>query len=350
VLGYRVDPANRRLVVDEGEAPLLREIFAQYDSGRSLLEIARDLNGRGVRTKLVVGGNGKPYGGREWDKAAIQKTLTNPLYLGLVRYKHETHPGQHEALVERDLWDRVQRRLRERGSTGGMHIRNKHGALLKGLLRCGCCGSAMGHVYATKTGQRVYRYYSCQTVQKRGRDACRCQSLPADQIEAFVVDQIRRIGTDPALRSQTLAELRSREKAALGGVEEELAAVRGDLKRARAEVTSAARRARTDSGAATSLPALHERVAGLEQRASELEAAVEDARARSVTKAEVDAALSEFTGLWSALTTDERAALLRSLVREITFDSDKETIGIAFQPLGLRSLAGGAVEDHEEAA
>jgi hypothetical protein len=73
-------------------------------------------------------------------------------------------------------------------------VRNIHGALLKGLLVCGSCGSAMTHTFATKAGSKSakrYRYYACATALKRGRDACSCPTLPAGDIEKFVVGTIK---------------------------------------------------------------------------------------------------------------------------------------------------------------
>lgn len=63
----------------------------------------------------------------------------------------------------------------------------------------------MSHTY-TMRGSRRYRYYTCTTAQKRGRDACPTRTLPAGEIEAFVVDRIRSIGTDPGLQAEILKQ------------------------------------------------------------------------------------------------------------------------------------------------
>jgi site-specific DNA recombinase len=80
-----------------------------------------------------------------------------------------------------------------------MHVRNQHGALLKGLIHCGPCGHAMGHTYSVKDGKAAYRYYVCYVAQKQGWHACPSGSLPAEQIERLVVDRIKHIGGDAAL-------------------------------------------------------------------------------------------------------------------------------------------------------
>src|SRR6185295_11962811 len=97
-------------------------------------------------------------GGKAFDKNLLYHLLTNVVYTGKVRYRDEVHPGQHERIVDEGIWQRVQAVLMRNARTGGAAVRNKHGALLKGLLRCEPCGCSMGHTY-TADGSKRYRYY-----------------------------------------------------------------------------------------------------------------------------------------------------------------------------------------------
>src|SRR6202040_4171319 len=97
------------------------------------------------------------------------------------------------------------------GTTGGAHVRNQFGALLKGLLRCVPCGCAMTPAHTTRGGTRRYRYYVCSNAQKRGWDTCPSKSVPAAQIEQFVVEQIRCVGRDTALLNETVAQARKQD-------------------------------------------------------------------------------------------------------------------------------------------
>ena len=94
--------------------------------------------------------------------------------------------------------------LQRNGRNGGAAVRNQFGALLKGLLRCVPCGCAMTPAHSTKRGKR-YRYYTCTAAQKNGWHTCPSKSIPAGEIEQFVVEQIRCIGHDPVLRHETFA-------------------------------------------------------------------------------------------------------------------------------------------------
>src|SRR5262249_45094759 len=140
---------------------------------------------------------GKEAGGGPLDKTALHRLLTNPVYAGKVRYKRELHGGEHTAIVEVAVFDRVQALLKRNSRTGGAAVRNQFGAVLKGLLRCAPCGCAMTPAHTTR-GARRYRYYCCTAAQKRGWDKCPSKSVPAAEIERFVVDRIRCVGRDPA--------------------------------------------------------------------------------------------------------------------------------------------------------
>ncbi len=348
LLGYDVDPATKKLVINTSEAERVREIFGLYLERRSLIKVVRELNGRGWRTKHVRTAKGKEYGGRAWDKPAVFKLLTNVAYIGLVRYKTETHPGEHEAIIDADLWKQVQALLRANGRSGGMFARNKHGALLKGLLHCAPCGVKMGHTYATKSGKRIYRYYVCYKAQKQGWDSCPCRSLPAEQIEAFVIEQIKRIGHEPALRSLTLAKLKEQLETQTTAAKSELIVVERELGQMHTELARVASDAATNPHATARLADLHAKTQTLDERVSALRQQVSEAEAAAVTKDEVDTALAEFDGVWETLSPNEKARLLRMLVQRVDYDAQKGSVAITFHPLGLRSI--GQVQVEEAAA
>lgn len=345
VLGYDVDPVTKRLVVNEAEASLIREVFALYLAKQSLLEVAKELNRRRITTKEVRTTKGKTYGGREWDKPAIQKLLCNVLYTGRVRHKDECFPGEQAAIIEMEEWERVQAILRHNGRTGGSLARNKHGALLKGLLRCAPCGVAMGHTTTSKGANRVYRYYVCQRAQKQGWGSCPCRSLPADEIERFVVDRIRSIGRDPDVLAMTLDRSRARADEVIAEAERELAEVERELAGLHRDLARTAGDAATNAHAATRLADLHEKVRGGDERARGLRERIETADADRMTKEEVDEALADFDGVWSRLTPREQTRLVRDLVQCVDYDAAKGSVSITFHPLGLRSIGGKATKE-----
>ncbi len=243
VLGYDIlrELTGSRLIVNEEEAERVRFIFRLYLECASVSATVRRMDELGWLNKVWTTKKGEPRGGKPFYKSTLFGLLTNVVYLGQVRHHDQVFPGQHQAIVDEELFNRVGALLRMNCNSGGKFVRNKCGALLKGLVRCKACGSAMSHSFATR-GERRYRYYVCINAQKRGWDKCPGPSLPAGELEKFVVDQIRAIGRDDGVIAdavheaqrqvqQELAELQSRRLGArrrvtrLAGVAQRLTAL-----------------------------------------------------------------------------------------------------------------------------
>jgi DNA invertase Pin-like site-specific DNA recombinase len=195
ILGYDLVPGEHRLTVHPVEAEQVRAIFQMYLDKESVLSAAREFNARGWTTKRWTAANGRVIGGRPFDRANLHHLLTNVAYVGRVRYRDETHAGQHQAIVDSTTWERVQRLLLRNARTAGSFLRNKHGALLKGLLRCKACDAAMVQM-VSKKGPKLHRYYVCTKAQKRGYDQCPTGTILAGRLEREVCDHLRRLAED----------------------------------------------------------------------------------------------------------------------------------------------------------
>jgi site-specific DNA recombinase len=195
ILGYDLDRQRHRLMVNSVEAEQVRTLFKLYLRHESLVRVAQEANARGLRTKAWTTSKGEPQGGKPFDKAMMNYLLTNVAYLGQVRHKENVYPGEHEAIVDQATWDQVHAILSRNAKTAGAMVRNKHGALLKGLLRCKACDAAMVHSAANRQS-RQYRYYVCTKAQKRGRQSCPTGSVSAPSIERAVLDRLRQLPID----------------------------------------------------------------------------------------------------------------------------------------------------------
>ncbi len=213
ILGYDIDAHGTRLIVNEDEAVQVRAIFQLYLDHGALLPVIRELERRDWTNKRWQTRAGHDSGGGPISKTALHRLLSNVVYIGKVRYKNEVHDGEHPALIDAETWQKVQSLLQRNGRSGGGPGRNMQGFLLKGLLHCAACGCSMTPSH-TRRGNRRYRYYVCTNAQKRGWDQCPSKSIPAGEIEKYVVQEIdfvRRgnnrdaesLGVDPAW--QTLA-------------------------------------------------------------------------------------------------------------------------------------------------
>ncbi|MGD9506979.1 MAG: recombinase family protein [Geminicoccaceae bacterium] len=196
-LGYRVE--NRKLVIDETEAAMVRGIFERFLTCGSATVLVRDL-----RTEGVVNRRGKPV-----DKGGLYKLLNNRIYVGDAVHKGTAYPGEHEPIVSRSLWDKVHAILAESPRTRAANTRAQTPALLKGLI-FGPTGCAMSPTH-TRRGGRLYRYYVSQAVLKYGPEACPVRRVPAGEIEAAVVAQVRRLLVEPEIVVATWRAARVQE-------------------------------------------------------------------------------------------------------------------------------------------
>jgi len=147
MLGYDLSDRGAALVVNEDEAARVRAIFDLYLEHGSLMPVVQELNQRGWRMKQWTTRKGTVAGGQAFTKNRLYNLLTNMVYIGKVQYGGQVYAGEHVAIVDPDIWQRVQDRLRFNCKTGGRQIRNKYGAVLKGILWCASCEAGMVHTY-----------------------------------------------------------------------------------------------------------------------------------------------------------------------------------------------------------
>ncbi len=201
VLGYDVDRSARspKLVVNADEAKQVRAIYATYLSNPSLIDCVNQIAARGWNTKSVVTKAGRSMGGEPFSRSTLYALLTNRVYLGEVAHKGEWFPGEHEAIIDVDVFEAVQERLQANGRLGGNDFRNRYHALLKRILRCKHCAATMTHVFQGRNA-RKYRYYTCSSAMRKGRGTCPHPTLPAADIEQLVVDELRGFCRRPDVR------------------------------------------------------------------------------------------------------------------------------------------------------
>jgi site-specific DNA recombinase len=199
VLGYDVDPRGGRLVVNEKEAPRVRQIFGLYQSHDSLSSVVAELAHRHWTTKSWKSKRGIRHGGHPFTTASLIRLLTNVVYAGKVEYRGVIYPGEHPAIVDPGLCEAVNTDLRDRHPPRTESIRSQQNALLAGLLFCKSCQRPMIATYTAKGGRR-YRYYVCQGARQKGWKSCPTKSVSASRIEDSVVSQLRTRLTDEETR------------------------------------------------------------------------------------------------------------------------------------------------------
>jgi hypothetical protein len=198
-LGY--DVRDRKLVVNEQDAGSVRRIFDRFVEVGSATVLARELRREGFRSKQ----------GTLVDKGYLYRLLNNRVYRGEALHKGKAYPGEHDAIIDANRWDRVHTILQESPRKRANNSRAQTPALLKGLI-FGENGAAMTPT-STKKGARLYRYYvSMDVIRNRetGEETAPMR-LAAGMVEDAVVTEVRRILQTPEVVTQVLAALKRDE-------------------------------------------------------------------------------------------------------------------------------------------
>lgn len=337
LLGYDIvpGPGGSKLSVNESEAEQVRQIFDLYLDHEALIPVVRILNERGWTTKRWTTRKDRPMGGHAFDKSRLYQLLTNVTYIGKVRYKTEVHEGEHDSIVSPEAFKHVQALLQRNGRSGGAEVRNRYGALLKGLIRCTACDCAMSHSYTTK-GARRYRYYTCQRAQKSGWENCSSKSVPAEEIERFVVDRIRELVQDPSLIAETIDEAQKQAREAIRELEVDRKAQHREQRRLIAEIRKAAGDA--SDHAIDRMADLQQSQQDIERRLNEIDAQIAMLRNEFIDESSAAEALRKFDPVWEQLAPRERVRIVRLLVERVDYDGANSKVAITFHAAGLRDL------------
>jgi len=347
-LGYDVDPVAKRLKINDDESTRVRAIFELYLEVGSIVSTLKEIDRREWSNKRSITRKGKERGGRHFDKSSLFKLLTNIAYIGKIRYKEEVHNGEHEPIVPIDLWDRVQKLLKHNGKTGGVAVRNKFGALLKGLVRCVCCDAAMTPNHTTKAGNKRYRYYVCSSAQKRGWHTCPSKSIPAKQIEDFVVGQVQKIGYALEILKDVVEATQMKARKHLQELRDERIILERDTSRWSNEIFKTSSKIKpneTDSPAVARLADLNERVHQNERRMLAIDKELAEIDTSTQNHVEIESSILSFEPIWEAMTLRDQIRLIQMVVKRVDYDGETGRVTITFHPLGGKSQSEHAAKD-----
>ncbi|EGQ1725446.1 TPA: recombinase family protein [Staphylococcus pseudintermedius] len=201
-LGYNNIPDNKKeLMINQHEANIVKYIFESYAKGHGYRKIANALNHKGYVTK-----KGNPF-----SISAITYILSNPFYIGKIqfaKYKDwnekrrkglNDNPviaeGKHAPIISQELWDKVQSRKKQVSQKPQVHGKGTN--LLTSLIFCEKCGATYAASTTTNTlkdgTKKHIRYYSCSNFRNKESKVCSANSVRADVIEKYVMDQILEI-------------------------------------------------------------------------------------------------------------------------------------------------------------
>ena len=206
VLGYDLVPVENqegakrkknRLTINEKEAEAVRFIFNEYVNGKGYKAITNQLNKLSYKTKK----------GNDFSVGSIREILTNPVYIGKVRYNVRQNwsekrrrninanpiitDGIHEPIIDEGLWDKVQAIME---SKKGKPSRIYDGEYpLTGILKCPKCGAGMvisrtTNKLADGTKKRI-AYYCCGAWKNKGTSVCNSNTIRVDKANEYVFNK-----------------------------------------------------------------------------------------------------------------------------------------------------------------
>ena len=319
ILGYDLMPApppfsGKRMVVNEREAEIVRAIFSAYLEQRSLLKVVKLCEHRGWRTKSWTTTNGRAVGGMPIGKPELSRLLRSPLYAGRVPHHDQIFEGEHEAIIDDEVFAAVQRQLKVASQAGGSG-QTTNANPLRGLVRCKACNCSMSLSTVTRKGRKsasVHRYFVCSNAAKRGRAACPCPSLPAKDLEDFVLGQIKPLLIEDTTLAAVVEQARQQLAVAAQRRVEELVGLREQL---------ASQAANVGKDAAKERERLKRQVKALETR-------IADDEAQHIDADEIAGAVESFDVLWNAMLPGEREELMKSLVERVEYDAASEAVTV----------------------
>jgi|ERR1700687_1061810 len=186
-LGY--DLEERKLVPNATEAALVCKIFSLYLELGCVSKLAARLDHENIRSKVWTTKSGARLGGNAFARGALYDLLQNRLYIGEIRHHKQWYAGKHEGIVARELWDKVQARMKDNRSTRRQRIREQSSSLLTGLL-ADTNGNRYTPSFTLKKG-RKYRYYVSQLAIKNPDTKLRGPiRIPAREIESLITERL----------------------------------------------------------------------------------------------------------------------------------------------------------------
>lgn len=278
-LGYSTGE-DKKYHIDEAGASTVRMIYEMYDQGHTYAYIIETLNSQGRKTL-----KGKPF-----NKNSLGKILHNRRYIGDYVWDDIVIEGGMPQIIDRDLWERVQAKLK-RKEKASARARGEYDFILTGKLFCGHCGKPMiGDSGTSRNGAKHY-YYTCST-RKRGGD-CKKKSVRAKAIEDEVINAtIQVVLQDDMLEhiADRVMEYQAKDTDGAALIER----YRGELKETETAISGILRA--IEAGMFT--PSMKERMEKLEGQKAELQADIEreQINLQTVSRDEVLFFLHQFRG------------------------------------------------------
>ena len=213
--GYTRDK-DKRLIQNKDTIVYLKQIFEMAANNDKFNDIARYLNGKGIKT--VKGG--------QWNKNSFRNILTNEIAIGTFKWNDIVIENYIEPIVSEELFDKVQQRFNQSTRRGVVNVRKSEEYILTPNIYCGECGNPMHGVCGTSKNGTLYYYYECSARRIKKGPKCSMPAINRDDLENAIYKTIHEIMGDPKnveeIATQLLELCKSKEDTELRLAEKRL--------------------------------------------------------------------------------------------------------------------------------
>ena len=310
-----------KLEPDPVESNIVKAMFEAIKNEQGLKDIVRSLNDKKILSPR----------GKEWGKTGVYSILTNEIYTGVLIWgrnsKRDLPPVRTEnacpAIIDRDIFDQVQKIMKQRMSARVHPRRIASPFLLSGLTRCGHCGKMLTGRYA-KGGK--FAYYVCGTLDKRNAGSCPARYLNAGKFEGIVVEQLKKKVLTKENLKELVAVTNQELDAEMQSHHEELDIISraiDDTNRRLERLYDAVEIGKIDlDDLALRIRELRLRQEQLQGRKIEIETRMSDRRVELVNLETMTEYISDLQAVLQEGTVSERKAFIRSFIKEIRVTGD----------------------------
>lgn len=335
VLGYdskqignsNVKRPEKRLIVNEQEARVVREIFQLYASGQGYKAIVSTINAMGYKTKK----------GNDFSVSTVREILLNPIYIGKIRFNRYPEwsskrrrgineecilvDGLHESIVSQDLWEKVQSIMKMNTKAP-----KKYDSWfpLTGILKCPVCGAGMVITRAPSKGGKI-EYYSCGAWKNKGTSVCNSNSIRVDKANAEVLKRLTTFVSNPKMIKEVVKVLNQSRSNRVKPSQKEIETIEKEM------LTISNKKQKIfelfEEGMITRdefverKEQLNQQSKDLEERKQELQVTLSESQGDEISYEAVQAILSQFSQVISKCKDNvEKKILLQLIIERITID------------------------------
>ena len=192
-IGFKVDE-EKFFQIDPLKAPFVVEAFQRYNDGATMKELMNWLNDSGVTTNR----------NQKFTYNSVQTLLTNKRYIGENHFKDIVMPDSIPAIVDKDLFEEVQLKIKKNSRAPARH-KAEDDYLLTTKLFCGMCGAMMFGECGTGRNKVVHHYYKCATAKRF--KTCKKKTVRKEWLEDLVVAETMKLIQDDAVIDAIVAEV-----------------------------------------------------------------------------------------------------------------------------------------------